>query len=140
MSELTPQQQFEEKLKDRIRRDIGELMPDEALSTMVQACVDKVFNEVVEIKDYYGKVTGYKKNWLQEEILKLLTPRMNELIKEHLEKNKEAISKAVSDEISSSGPRILSDYLISVLTMNMQQQRWSIEANLESRLRNALQR
>ena len=29
--ELTTQQSFEEKLSERIRADIGELMPDEAL-------------------------------------------------------------------------------------------------------------
>ena len=52
---LTPQQSFQQKLMDRIRDDIGELMPDEALSEIVGKAIEKSFFEERETKDgYYG--------------------------------------------------------------------------------------
>ena len=50
-TELTPQQTFEQKLEERIRQDIGELMPDEALAEVVQRAIEKSFFEEREVDD-----------------------------------------------------------------------------------------
>lgn len=70
--EIEPTKTFEEKLKDRVRDSIGELMTDEDLSKIVHRCTEEIF---------FTERRRKRGGWQDDEIL---PPLLHELIKELL--------------------------------------------------------
>lgn len=78
--EIISQQTFQEKLEDRIRKDIGDLIPDEALAGMVKKAIERAFFEEREVDaGYYSKKTTIP--W----IVKLAQEQVDKRVKEQVE-------------------------------------------------------
>lgn len=52
-NEITSAQSFEERMKDRIRKDIGSLMTDEELRAIVSRAVEEVFFKPKQVPSTY---------------------------------------------------------------------------------------
>lgn len=70
-TQLTPQQLFEEKLKDRIRENIGDLMPDALLSQMIARAMEEFLFKPVETKDSWGSIKERRDSALRGVITKM---------------------------------------------------------------------
>ena len=42
-TELTPSQNFEQKIKEKLTKDIGDLMPDELLVSLIERSIEDCF-------------------------------------------------------------------------------------------------
>ena len=56
MNDLTTTKSFEERMKDRIREDIGKLMTDDELSKLVRRATNDIFFKGREVKDGYHTI------------------------------------------------------------------------------------
>ena len=95
---LTPQQSFEQKLSDRIREDIGELMPAEALAEIVSKAIEKSFFEERKVSDrgYYDN--GRKEvPWIVALVKKEMDARVQVAVKEWVASNGDKIEKTIKD-------------------------------------------
>jgi hypothetical protein len=112
MNDLTPQQTFENNVKERLRKDIGELIPDDVLSALVKTAIQETF--------FTKKKDGYKteESWFETEVKNLLRPKLEVTITDYLKDNKDAIGKQVATTIVQNAPQLLGDFLMRVLTTN----------------------
>jgi len=70
-TDIMQQKSFEEKMKERIKDSIGELITDEELSKLVERAVDEVFFKEQVIHKSYGR-DEYKPSLICDIIEKLL--------------------------------------------------------------------
>lgn len=87
-TQLTPQQSFEEKLKDRIRENIGDLMPDALLSQMIARAMSE-FNMRIPAEPH--RDADLVLSWAADEI---------ERLTREVERLREAVSNALDDVLS----------------------------------------
>lgn len=81
MSDLTPMQSFQEKIKDRIKENIMDSLPDEVVDSLFDKCLNETFFKGKENKNNWGQVTSIQKSWFEEEVLKLCKPILEERLK-----------------------------------------------------------
>ena len=110
-TELTPQQAFQEKILDRMREDIGDMMPKEALAEMIQQAAQKVFFEPrVDNSGYHTKTLP---SWFEVEVGKLLTAEVTKAVQDYIEKDRANLERTVKSVLSDTLPDILSKIITS---------------------------
>ena len=93
----TPQQEFEQRIKDRLAEDMGKLMPDEVLAEMVnRAMNDAFFKERVVERDGYNRTT-VKPPWFVEAMRELLEEQVKAQCATWFEKNQDTMEELVRD-------------------------------------------
>jgi hypothetical protein len=99
---------FETKLKDRIRADIAELIPDEVLAEMIKQTINEQFMQtrrICENPDASSYYQRWKESppWLLEVIQPLLKDQIDAHIRAWAQENSEKITEMVRSEIGASG-------------------------------------
>lgn len=111
MNELTPQKAFEEKVKDRLREDIGTLIPDEVLAEMVQKAIKEIF---FSSKGESWQST-YEPSWFKKEIDSLMRSKINAYVEEAIEKQRTLIEKLSVEIISEQMPYLIVSTFMDIL-------------------------
>lgn len=99
MTALTAQQTFEERMKERIRDSIGELMPDAALAEIVKRATEQAFFKPRELERrdaYYGGRPETKEPWITEFVRGELSKQVGEAVKAWMKENDARIQEAVN--------------------------------------------
>ncbi len=104
--ELVVQGSFQERMMERIKGSIGELMTDDELKKIVSRGVDEAFFKQTIIKRDYGREDVIEP-WLFPFLRKLLEDRMKEFIDAHLESRKEEIVVKVNEFIQKGAGEAL---------------------------------
>ena len=96
---IEPAKSFQERLKDRIRESIGELMSDEDLYKLVERGVEDVFFSPRTVKTGHGGYPNTKElpPLINEVVQECLNDRMNKAVAEWLASHETEVSQAVSD-------------------------------------------
>lgn len=100
MNDIAVNKTFQEKLEERIRTDIGELMPDEALAEIVTRAIEKSFFEERTVED--GTYTYQKRKqvpWVVQVVRELLEARVEAAVKTWVSDNPDAIKKVVQERL-----------------------------------------
>ena len=101
MSDLELTKSFQDKVYERIRDSIGDLMSDEDLKRLVEASMQKAFFEDREVPSRgYGYPAERKPSWLVEKVAELLKDRVEAAVKEWVAANPEAFEKAIEEAIA----------------------------------------
>lgn len=132
MSEQLPAipQSFEDKIKERLKKDIGDLIPDEALKTMVDKAIQDIFfKETVETSGYHSTKTP---SWFHQEVDKLLHEKIKESMKSYVNDNKKELNKIIAEITVSTLPTISASVVTGLMTGNMQSLGWDIKRNIAS--------
>lgn len=129
--EVMVPQTFEEKMKDRIRESIGELITDEDLSKLVHKSVDEVFFKPTKIQHgvYHDEEGPSLLNGL---IGELLTGQVREAVNQYIKEHPDEVIKAVKEVLS----RGMANALLSALNAQFQGELWDLQQNIESTIRN----
>src|SRR5579859_7631864 len=94
----TPQQRFEESIRDRLRADIGTLMPDEVLASLVERAVKDMFFTRRERQDRWNH-TEILPSWFEEACANQLRQVIDAYTKAYFETHRNEIMEAVTAEI-----------------------------------------
>lgn len=98
-SEIIRQQNFQERMMERICESIGELMTDEELKQVVDKAVDQVFFQNITLKDgFYSKEVPPV---IHGVIKELLAEKVNKIVDEYIQTHTidaERIIKQVTQE------------------------------------------
>jgi len=134
---LTPQQSFEEKVKSRLKENIGDLMPDEVLQDMVKKAMQEMFFTRREKKQegWSGRTEVFP-SWFEDEVSRLLKDRVLEEIKIGIENKREEIRKAASELITEKLPEFITSQLLNIVTGITQLGSWQATDALRNDLRN----
>ncbi len=106
-SDLEKQKTFEERMKDRIRDSIGELMTDEELSKIVTKATEEIFFKPTTLHEsYHSKEIP---PFIHTIIKELLTDSVRDLTREYFEQNKDAVTETIKEIIKEGlGSAVLS--------------------------------
>ena len=115
MSEIAPLQSFEEKIKERLKRDIGDLIPDEMLTTLIEKSINQIFHEPRIKKNDWGSVLESKPSWFQETVENLLQKEVNRLIRDYIKDHEEDIKAQFTKILETKGPELLANFFIGIL-------------------------
>lgn len=99
MSQVAENKTFEQKMLDRVREGIGDLITDEQLKNLIEKGIDDVFFK--EPKDYCGN--RREKSLIEKMIDASIKENVEKLVKDHIklhmEANKEQFVKQIDDAI-----------------------------------------
>ena len=118
-TQLTPMQSFQEKVKNRLVSDIGDLIPDEALIEMVKVAMEEAFFKDRETTtgNGYHKSTETKPSIFIEIVTELMQPRFDKVLREWMDDNSDKIMAEMrsfteanaSDQILKALQRVFHD-------------------------------
>ena len=113
----SPIQQFRDKVADRIRSDIGDLMPDEMLQQIVEQSIQQEL-----MRPAPGAKSWETSTWLHEEIKAALDGKIAAMVQKEIAKQEKliaaAVKEAVVDAVPSAITRIIMD-MIKGQSMNI---------------------
>lgn len=90
-----PMEDFRHRVKEKLKADIGEMMPDAALNELVRRAVDETFFQPRVVKDSYGRIESSKPGWFVEEVTKVASPMLAAAVNKYVNDNEETIKKAI---------------------------------------------
>lgn len=132
---LTPQAQFEANIRKRLQKDIGKLIPDEILVSMIQTTIKKLFNEKVVTKDQWGNVLDSQESWFEKEIWSLVKPRIKEQLQIWCKNNEEKISELAIDFFEAGMPAMIGTTIAGLLANASASMEINISTAIEDRIR-----
>ena len=103
-----PTQSFEERLKDRIKNDMGELLTDTELSAIVRKGVDKILWErrFQKAANRYEDDT-YKQPLIEDILSDLLEPRIVDAIKEYIKTHEDEVNELINRVVKEGASKAL---------------------------------
>jgi hypothetical protein len=109
------QNEFEQKILERLRNDIRELLPEAALRRLVERAVDETFFKERRIDRGYGNV-DVKPSWFVEEIAKTAKPLVQAAVDRFVDERHDLIQQAIDRFVTEQQLTIqLSTRLASML-------------------------
>ena len=133
---LTPQQSFEEKVKDRLRENIGDLMPDEVLAEMVKKAMDEMFftRREKRTNDYYGRTEVFP-SWFEEEVSGVLKQRVLDEVKVAVEAKREELHEIASKLIIEQLPNLVVAVLVGFVEQIASGRTYAVQSQILDMLR-----
>lgn len=120
---------FQEKMFERIRDQIGDLMTDEDLKKMVDAALHKAFFEEQKVRD------GYHDRIIPAPIVpfvsSLVQMRINTLCNEYVKDNEEKINIVIKEIINKGFVSAVSDYFDNKLRSSVNEFSNQIQTSLK---------
>lgn len=99
--QLTPQQSFEEKVIDRLREDIGELIPDEVLADMVNKCMKKLFFTGKEVKNNWGQHVRTEPPLIEKTVKELMSQHVDSQVGRWLADNRDQVRELIGQRLDA---------------------------------------
>jgi len=127
-NDIVEQKSFQERMKDRIRADIGDLITDEELTKLIQDGVEDVFLSPIVEKRGWDHIE--KPSLLHGLIKELLTEQVRSAVDIYLkDHNKEAM--AVISEVVTFG---MGKALMAAIRNTFEQDLLNLECNIRNKL------
>ena len=98
-NEIVKQKTFEEKMKERIKDSIGELMSNEDLSKIVERAVEEIFFEPIIIKGSYCHGDKTEPPFIHSIIKEILTEQVKHETREYIGLHGEEIEKIIKEVV-----------------------------------------
>lgn len=93
---------FEERMIDKVKENVGELMTNEELGKIVEKSMHKIFFEETIIKNNYGTITHTEDPFIFPVIKELLNKQVEDHVKKYFKDNNDKILLLV-DEVVKDG-------------------------------------
>ncbi len=119
---------FEDKMRDRIRDGIGDLITDDELNKLIQRGIEETFFKKKTIKKGYDTIEG--KSFIEEMLLESLQPRMRSSIDEWVKSNSDLVAKSVEAVIT----RGAGDAVVKAFNDMFQSQFYMFQSNIQNML------
>ena len=127
---MVPVASFQDRLKERIRESIGELLSDDDLSTIVQRGIDEVFFQERRIPaPRYGHVS-YEPPLIHEIVKEVLTARMIVAVDSWLRSHEEEVEAAITETVEAGAGAAMLQGMNKFFSDSMTQLQFNIGNNL----------
>jgi hypothetical protein len=87
--------EFEQKILERLRNDIRELLPEDALKKLVERAVDETFFKERRIEGRYGGMERIDPGWFVTEVTKSAEPMIREAVEQFVADRRDVIQQAI---------------------------------------------
>lgn len=98
---LNPMEEFQSRVLEKLKTDIGALMPDEALKSLVNKAVDGLFFQPTKVKERVGYQEQWVDgpSWFQTEVSRQIGPLLKAEVAEQVATQAETIKEIVLDAV-----------------------------------------
>jgi hypothetical protein len=127
---ITTQATFEQKLLDRIRASIGELVSDEDLKKILERGVEAALFKGAEKKDYYGRTETVYPSFVEKAVSELLGAKMQAAVDGWIRDNQERFLSAVDEAVKLGVGRCL----LSALDSRMNDLMYNLRSEMATRV------
>lgn len=109
-----PMEEFQDRVKDKLKADIGSMLPDEVLSQLTQRAVDEqFFKEREVVTGGWNSRTEKRPSWFVEEVAKIAEPIIRQHIEHFIETHKQDIEAAIEQYISEQNLTLTASTMIA---------------------------
>lgn len=120
MGEVTkpgnPLEEFKQRVLEKLKADIGSLMPDEVVGGLVQQAIKESFFTRKEVpkpgRASYSTETVLAPSWFQAEIMAQIEPKLKAQIREFVEANDQIIKDTITSALEKDKLLILTAAVI----------------------------
>ena len=128
MSEpLTPQEEFRRKMVDRIRADIGDLLPDAMLRDIISESIRDMFQQ--KAVDQWGNRKS--RSWLEETLRDLIWKSVQTQIQIHMKENAEELNRQIKAVFEQS----VAELLMRGISQTFHNEFYNLQTAVESRFK-----
>lgn len=115
-----PMKTFQERVLNKVRTDIADMLPEEAIKAMFDKALETVFFKGKEpVVDNWGKVVRKAEpSWFAEEVAKQAEPIVKAYIEKHIEQVRPQIEADIKEFLSAQNLTLLTVAAMQRATMN----------------------
>lgn len=129
---ITPMQTFQERVKEKLRDTIADLLPDEALQELVKRVIDEEFFTKRRIPGQgWGAQDIIKPSQFQEMVLEAAKPIIQDLVKQTLRDNAEKVQASLDESVKKGLVSLMIQHMDGLIAGEIQKQGWNIQAALK---------
>jgi len=129
--EIQKAKSFEDRMLDRIRDSIGELMTDDELKKIIERGVDKVFFEPLELRDGYS--SHQEKPLIHGILTEILKPQVQAAVNVYMKENKDKLAETIEEIIKRGMGAALMDAITWQFQNDLQNFQTSIMSTIQQR-------
>lgn len=129
MSELALNKEFEEKLYERLRTDIGSLMSDDQLKLIIQRAIEKSFFEPRREQRKYGSDILHPP-LIQEIVTEVLRDQVKEITQIYVRENADKIIPLVEAYLKDGGQQMIIGAIATMFSASLDNLKHNIMADL----------
>lgn len=122
--ELTNTKTFEQRMMDRIKKDIGKLITDKELKSIVKKGVQKAFFEGREKTEGYNTYTD--EAWVVKGLREILNKKVNEFVEQELSEKKEELLKITKEVIEKGLGMAIVNAISNMFSQNIENFKYDI--------------
>lgn len=109
-----PMEEFQDRVKDKLKADIGSMLPDEVLQQLTQRAVDEQFFKERRQPNPRGYGSDVPRpSWFVEEVAKIAEPIIRQHIEHFIETHKQDIEAAIEQYISEQNLTLTASTMIA---------------------------
>ena len=102
-TDLEPMRDFESKIKERLSKDIADLIPDEALTSLIEKSIDRVFfKRRVTRTNTWGEAVEDRPSLFEELVGELLEKKFRKIALEYLAANEEKVDEIIDKMVGEN--------------------------------------
>ena len=100
VKDIDPMDSFKEKIIASLRDNIREMMPEAALSELVNRAVDETFFQPRVDRDRWGHEKTRQPSWFVEEVAKAAEPMLRESVNALIKARRDEIDAAINEFVN----------------------------------------
>jgi hypothetical protein len=131
---LTPQQTFEKTVTDKLRADVGGLIPDSVIAEMVTKAINNMFFTKVQTGSGYHQ--RIEESWFEKEIGTIYKTQIDVQIKKYMEEHKEDVEKMILEFIKEKAPLMIATYFAQVISGSANNMSYDLSNHIKNFLNN----
>ena len=110
-NEIETSRAFQERVFEKIRQDIGNLMTDAELKSLLHAAMQKAFFEPVKVNDGYSSRMTEKPPVFVSKVKELMDQKVGSAVDKWLEEHPEEVNKAIKEVLAGGIANALAMHL-----------------------------
>lgn len=133
-TEIDTPKTFQERMKERIKKDIGELITDEELSELIKRGIDEVFFKETVIDTGSWNNKKVIPALMHSVVKELLTERVTKEVSDYFNNNPKVIAEVVETTLREGAGRAV----LAAITNMFSQDLLTMQNNLINKLQNTV--
>jgi len=129
---LAEQKTFEQRMIDKVKNDIGDLITNEELSKIVAKAMDEIFFAKKVEKDYYGNIKSSKPALVEDMVKDLMKPEVEKAVEHYISEHKEEISEMIQTCVQNGMAGAITTAINNFFYMQMNNFTYDIQQRIQN--------
>ncbi len=131
--QIAPMQAFMDKVKDRLKNDVAELIPEEVLQEMINRVIEEqFFKKKVKETDYSGRAVSYEDSGFVAMVKEAIEPILKKRVEQFVAENADKVEEAFDEIVRQGLIKQVIENADKMIGQSLEQNSWSIQSALQN--------